>query len=178
MTSPKINDEINKLDRKDQSTIFRLRTQHIPLNKHLNRIGAIAETACPLCNHPEETVEHHLFYCPQLLDLRKQLLPPQPDIHNTLFSNHRQLKNTCTYHHMSLSRWFAKKKCNNFRLVGPIYNLQPWLGLRQLCYCVTGTALGFFYSLIDLRLFSRSKISPQKLQPDNFFLLALPKITL
>ena len=62
MTSPKINDEINKLDRKDQSTIFRLRTQHIPLNKHLNRIGAIAETACPLCNHPEETVEHHLFY--------------------------------------------------------------------------------------------------------------------
>ena len=38
MTTPKANDEIDKLSRKDQATIFRLRTQHIPLNQHLNRI--------------------------------------------------------------------------------------------------------------------------------------------
>ena len=104
MTTPKANDEIDRLNRKDQSTIFRLRTQHIPLNKHLNRIGVIAEKTCPLCNHPEETVEHHLFHCPKLADLRVQLLPPLPDIHNTLFCKHTQLKNTCTYHYMSLSR--------------------------------------------------------------------------
>ena len=104
MTTPKANDEIDKLSRKDQATIFRLRTQHIPLNQHLNRIGVIAEKACPLCDHPEETVEHHLFHCPRLSDLRTQLLPPLPDIHNTLFCKHTQLKNTCTYHYMSLTR--------------------------------------------------------------------------
>ena len=52
-------DNFDKLTRKNQA-IFRLRTQHIPLNSHLNRIGATVEKACPLCNHPEETVEHHL----------------------------------------------------------------------------------------------------------------------
>ena len=92
MTTPNVNDSIDNLCRKDQATIFRLRTQHIPLHSHLNRIGAIAEKTCPLCGHPEETVEHHLFQCPNLEDLRRQLLPPQPDIHNTLFSTSRQLK--------------------------------------------------------------------------------------
>ena len=40
--------------------------QHLPLNSHLNRIRATAEKACPLFNHTEETVEHHLFYCTKL----------------------------------------------------------------------------------------------------------------
>ena len=104
MTTPNINDNLDKLTRKDQATIFRLRTQHIPLNSHLNRIGAIAEKACPLCNHADETVEHHLFNCTKLNDLRKELLPPQPDTQNTLFGTINQLKNTCIYHYMSLSR--------------------------------------------------------------------------
>ena len=104
MTTPNINDNLDKLSRKDQATIFRLRTQHIPLNSHLNRIGAIAEKACPLCNHADETVEHHLFSCTKLNDLRKELLPPQPDTQNTLFGTINQLKNTCIFHYMSLSR--------------------------------------------------------------------------
>ena len=61
ITTPNINDNLDKLTRKDSATIFRLRTQHIPLNSQLNRIGAIAEKACPLCNHADETVEYHLF---------------------------------------------------------------------------------------------------------------------
>ena len=40
MATPKRADTINDLSRKDQSTIFRLRVQHIGLNKHLYRIGA------------------------------------------------------------------------------------------------------------------------------------------
>ena len=104
MTTPNLNDSIDTLSRKDQTTIFRLRTQHIPLNSHLHRIGAIKEKACPLCDYQEETVEHHLFHCLKLNDLRLQLLPPQPSIHNTLFGTPRQLKNTCTFHYMSLSR--------------------------------------------------------------------------
>ena len=38
MESPKRIDAVNALNRKDQSTIFRMRTQRIALNKHLHRI--------------------------------------------------------------------------------------------------------------------------------------------
>ena len=62
MAAPKRADPINDLSRKDQSTIFRLRVQHIGLNKHLYRIGATLTSACPLCDCLEETVEHHLFH--------------------------------------------------------------------------------------------------------------------
>ena len=86
MTTPNVKDELDKLTRKDQSTIFRLRTQHIPLNSHLNRIGAIAEKACPLCDYPDETIEHHLFLCPKLNDIRTKLLPSQRDIHSIIHS--------------------------------------------------------------------------------------------
>ena len=79
MAAPKRADPINDLNRKDQSTIFRLRTQHIGLNKHLYRIGATLTSACPLCDCLEETVEHHLFHCAPLADLRKQFLPPHFD---------------------------------------------------------------------------------------------------
>ena len=77
MAAPNKADPINALNRKDQSTIFRLRTRHIALNKHLHRIGANATPACPLCNHPEESVEHHLHHCTPLDDLRTCYLPPQ-----------------------------------------------------------------------------------------------------
>ena len=99
MTTPNTNDNFDTLTRKDQATIFCLRTQHIPLNSHLNRIGATVGKACPLCNHPEETVEHHLFYCTKLKDLRERFLPSQPDTQNTIFGTVSQLKNTCHFHY-------------------------------------------------------------------------------
>ena len=40
MPTPNKKDPNNTLKREDQVTIFRLRTQHIPLNAHLNRIKA------------------------------------------------------------------------------------------------------------------------------------------
>ena len=40
-------DSIKQLNRKHQTTIFRLRTQHIPLNFHLNRINP--EKTSSLC---------------------------------------------------------------------------------------------------------------------------------
>ena len=104
MTTPNTNNTFDKITRKDQATIFRLRTQHIPLNSHLNRIGATAEKACPLFNHKEETVEHHLFYLTKLKDLIEIFLPSQPDTQNTLFGTVSQLKDTCHFHYMSLSR--------------------------------------------------------------------------
>ena len=102
----KINprDSLKLLPRKEQVAIFRLRTQHAPLNCHLNRINPQRPPMCPLCNAQFETTEHLLFYCPRLQDLRQNLLPPSPDIDNTLYSTADQLKNTSNYYYMALGR--------------------------------------------------------------------------
>ena len=104
MATPNPKDNINLLERRDQSTIFRLRTKHIQLNNHLNRIQPQHSPECQLCSHPYETVEHHLFECPALDSARKLLLPPRPDKWNTLYGTKQQLTNTCKYHYMALSQ--------------------------------------------------------------------------
>ena len=71
--APKKAESVNALNRKDQSTVFRMRTQHIALKKHFHRIGAHTTPACALCDHPEETIKHHLLYCAHLADLRTQV---------------------------------------------------------------------------------------------------------
>ena len=104
MTTPKPKDSINELKRNESVTIFRLRTQHVPLNSHLRRIGVTEDSSCPLCPCPDETVEHHLFECPALADLRAQHLPPNPTIENTLYTHSEQLGKTHTYFVMSSGR--------------------------------------------------------------------------
>ena len=61
MPKPNKKDPLNKLERKEQSIIFRLRTQHAPLNHHLNRLNPMHEPLCPLCDHAYETVENFFF---------------------------------------------------------------------------------------------------------------------
>jgi len=97
MTAPTKTDPIDDLDRREQCIIFRLRSQHIPLNMHLNMINPMQEPVCPLCPCAYETVEHFLFECPQLSNIRDVLLPPCPNIDNTLYSNSDQLKRTAQY---------------------------------------------------------------------------------
>ena len=104
MTTPNPRDSINLLKREEQVTIFRLRSGHVPLNAHLKRIGAIADSGCPLCPCAEETVAHHLFVCRQLDDLRTEYLPQNPDIANTLYTNPEQLRNTHKYFVMASGR--------------------------------------------------------------------------
>lgn len=100
--TPKSKDSVQFLSRKEQTTIFRLRTGHVALNYHLNRINPERPPNCDLCNHPYETVDHHLYRCPALKDLRDSLLPPLPETENCLFSNTEQLKKTCKFHHMAM----------------------------------------------------------------------------
>ena len=97
MSTPKPKDPINALQRHDQSLIFRLRTKHVPLNNHLNRIKKKHPAQCPLCNYPNETVDHHLLQCEQLKDLRRTFLPAQPSIGNTLYCESEQLRATCKF---------------------------------------------------------------------------------
>ncbi|GFS05370.1 hypothetical protein ElyMa_002936200 [Elysia marginata] len=94
MNSLKTNDNTRTITRKEQVTIFRLRTQHAPLNYHLNRINSQHPPMCSLCNDQLETTDHLLLHCPNLDDLRQDLLPPTPDITNILNSTTDQLKNT------------------------------------------------------------------------------------
>ena len=104
MSKPLLKDPINNLRRGDQSLIFQLRTQHVPLNCHLNRIGVKESAACPLCDHPSETVEHLLIDCRRLTELRGRFLPRQPSISNCLFTSSQQLRQTCDFYRMAYSR--------------------------------------------------------------------------
>ena len=94
-------DNLNLLKRKDQTTIFKLRTQHIPLNFHLNRFNPERPPHCVLCDHPYETVEHVLFHCNETKDLRSLYLPTNPNIQNTLYCSKLQLENTALFYHMT-----------------------------------------------------------------------------
>ena len=94
---PNPMDPLRQLERANQSLTFQLRTGHVPVNKHLNRINPLHEPNCRHCNAQEETVEHLLLQCPKLIDIQQELLPPLPTIHNTLYTTAPQLRKTCAF---------------------------------------------------------------------------------
>ena len=55
---------MREVSRLQASTILQLRTKHVPLCKHLHRIGKVDSPLCISCGHEEETVHHFLFDCP------------------------------------------------------------------------------------------------------------------
>ena len=103
-SQPVSDDSIDDLDRKKQSLIFQFRTGHAPTNYHLNRIKPTHEPFCRHCGDSYETVQHLLFNCPKLQNIR-HLLPAHPNIHNTLYGSTTQLQKTAVY--MTLA--FAQK---------------------------------------------------------------------
>ena len=94
---PKPKDSINVLNRKDQSTIFQLRTGHTKLNFHLNRFNPQHLPLCRNCDSPYETTNHVLFECQATQELRKELLPTVPSIENTLYGPPEQLQRTSRF---------------------------------------------------------------------------------
>ena len=104
MTSPNTNDPVNSLRRQEQVIIFRLRTRHVQLNAHLNRIQPEIAPLCTLCDHPYKTVKHFLLDCQPLKDLREQHLPSTPDLENNLYTHKTQLQHTCKYYTMAFRR--------------------------------------------------------------------------
>ncbi|KAJ3711775.1 hypothetical protein C8R42DRAFT_537800, partial [Lentinula raphanica] len=44
--------------------LTQMRTAHIPLQKHLHRIGKADSPICPCCRDEVETVRHFLMECP------------------------------------------------------------------------------------------------------------------
>jgi ribonuclease HI len=55
---------ITKLPKKHAAILIQLRTGHIGLNAHLNRIRRTDSPLCPCCRRQDETVEHFLLHCP------------------------------------------------------------------------------------------------------------------
>ena len=104
MNAPRPKDAVNGLPRREQSVIFQLRTGHVPLNNYLSRIKPNHPSACPLCEESEETVDHHLFRCRGLTDLRERLLPKPHNVYNVLYGTTHDLKRTFTYFNMASGR--------------------------------------------------------------------------
>ena len=103
MDKPMKQDPLNQLKREDQSLIFQFRTNHCKLNKHLNRINPQHIPTCRNCNYFSESVHHVLFDCQGLKNFRKELLPIQPSIRNTLYGDLDQLKKTTKFLRLALS---------------------------------------------------------------------------
>ncbi|OBZ69759.1 hypothetical protein A0H81_10502 [Grifola frondosa] len=55
---------IGKLPRRQANLLFQLRTEHVPLQKHLHRIRRADTPICPSCLAAPETVHHFLLTCP------------------------------------------------------------------------------------------------------------------
>jgi ribonuclease HI len=53
-----------KLPRKHTAILFQLRSGHVPLARHLYRLGKAESPICPCCNMHDESVDHFLFFCP------------------------------------------------------------------------------------------------------------------
>lgn len=61
------------LSRKHTSVLMQLRTGHVPLNKHLFRIGKVDSPFCAHCTDTPEDVQHFLFECPKYTKPRRTL---------------------------------------------------------------------------------------------------------
>lgn len=61
---------IQHLNRKEASTIFKVRTRMIPVK--CNQKSSYTDLSCRLCGYREETQDHILFYCPYAGGIRKK----------------------------------------------------------------------------------------------------------
>ena len=68
-------DPYHNLDRESQTLIFRLRTGHNRLRKHMFTKLKVGETPNCQCGHGEQTSEHILQTCPNFSDLRSSFWP-------------------------------------------------------------------------------------------------------
>ena len=84
------------LDRKSQTTIFRLRTGHCGLNKHLKRLG-VKDTAHCDCGSEEQTPEHILQTCPHWETARLKYWPEDTELATKLWGSADELQQTVDF---------------------------------------------------------------------------------
>ena len=89
-------DQTNTLDRRTQTTIFRLHTGHCGLRKHLKRLG-LADSAHCECGSEEQTPEHILQTCPHLETVRQQFWPEDTEVGTKLWGQAAELQRTADF---------------------------------------------------------------------------------
>ena len=95
--TPAEKDSIHLLTRPEQVTIFRLRTGHNRLNKHLHsKLKAVPSPMCP-CGEAEQDASHILQDCRNLQQMRKKLWPEPTPLEDKLYGTADSLQRTTTF---------------------------------------------------------------------------------
>ena len=89
-------DQISTMNRRIQSSTFRLRTGHCALRKHLKRLG-LADSAHCECGSEEQTPEHILQTCPHLETVRQQFWPEDTEVGTKLWGQAAELQRTADF---------------------------------------------------------------------------------
>ena len=89
-------DHINTLDRRTQTTIFRLRTGHCGLRKHLKRLSLADSSQCEYSSE-EQTPEHILQTCPHLETVRQQFWPEDTEVGTKLWGQAAKRQRTVDF---------------------------------------------------------------------------------
>lgn len=90
------HDPFRTLERRQQTTIFRLRTGHCRLNSHFSRIGLAPSADCP-CDTSPQTPEHILQSCTLHETQRQKFWPTATDIDTKLWGTTEDLKRTAQF---------------------------------------------------------------------------------
>ena len=89
-------DPIWRLERAQQTTIFRLRTGHCGLSAHLKRIG-ISDTSLCECGQADQTPDHVLQSCPKYAERRQLTWPQGTDLTTKLWGSAENLYRTAGF---------------------------------------------------------------------------------
>jgi ribonuclease HI len=91
-----VKDDYHYLDRKEQVTIFRLRTGHNRLNAHLYKLKLAASPLCS-CGLEYQTAEHLLQRCPLIEQQRKRVWPVETNVDKKLYGTVEELQKTTSF---------------------------------------------------------------------------------
>ena len=89
-------DPIYKLPRKEQVTIFRLRSGHNRLREHMYKIKLADSPICS-CHTEKQNAEHILMTCPLYNNARKDHWPTQTTFNTKLYGSTQQLWRTADF---------------------------------------------------------------------------------
>ena len=90
-------DGVHQLDRRGQTTIFRLRAGHNRLRHHMNRVFKVGETNLCSCGEAAETAEHVLQNCQTYDALRQSIWNEAVDMTTKLYGPPHELERTAAF---------------------------------------------------------------------------------
>ena len=90
-------DGVYCLNRRDQTTIFRLRTGHNRLKYHIHKIFKVGETDLCSCGQAAKTAQHVLQDCRLYSKVRQPIWRERVDMHTKLYGSLPELEKTIAF---------------------------------------------------------------------------------